>query len=589
MNIIGGENMFSQLKKEKKMKSFFRGEGGAVAILFALALLPILGFLGLTIDIGQIYQLHAIVSGAVDSAALAGARAGGSNSNMTQHAIAIFNANIPSNKSWTVTAPTVSISSDSKTITVSATITSPTTFMTLFGQNSISAAATSQAQVSTQGAEVVLVLDNTGSMYGGPMSDLLAGAKNLVNILYGSATVDTVSGLYVGVVPYSTTININMTGFTPTNWITTVGRAQINNSQFLYPNIAPTSTSVGGRWMGCIEARTPAPSGITSSQYTTMGYTNYASGMDSTDTPPTSDGTKFTPYLYPSTMAHQYIFGKPLNRGTTSTSNASQPITTGPQSGRSPPWGKNGNTRGDNDWTLSGGVPSGSGLHFGDNYQWVGSDGNLGVGPNLGCPVAMLPLTASQTTVQNKISQMKATFRGGTMASLGLNAGWWILSPNWRGMWPGVDSSLPKNYEDTLKIIVLMTDGQNQWYDWPDGVPGDPDTSHNYAADADYTGYGRLAEGRLGTTNFTTAQTVVNTKMSNMCTTLKNNGVTIYTIIYTHGASINSATQSLYQGCATAPASEHYFFAATSTDLENAFSNIGKSISSLRLNWPGKP
>ncbi|MDI9638314.1 pilus assembly protein TadG-related protein [Kamptonema cortianum] len=128
---IGGENMFSQLRKEKKMRSFFGGEKGAVAILFALALIPILGFLGLTIDIGQIYQLHAIVSGAVDSAALAGARAGGSNSNMTQHAIAVFNANIPTNKSWTVTAPTVSISSDSKTITVSATITSPTTFMTL--------------------------------------------------------------------------------------------------------------------------------------------------------------------------------------------------------------------------------------------------------------------------------------------------------------------------------------------------------------------------------------------------------------------------------------------------------------------------
>lgn len=40
--------------------------------------------------------------------------------------------------------------------------------------------------------------------------------------------------------------------------------------------------------------------------------------------------------------------------------------------------------------------------------------------------------------------------------------------------------------------IAAHTDGVNQWYDWPTGLPNNPD--------ADYTAYGRVREGLLGTT-----------------------------------------------------------------------------------------
>ncbi len=174
------------------------------------------------------------------------------------------------------------------------------------------------------------------------------------------------------------------------------------------------------------------------------------------------------------------------------------------------------------------------------------------------------------------------------MINVGLAAAWWMLSPNWRGLWPGIPATLPQAYNSTLKIVVLMTDGQNQWYDWPTGVPGQPAVSPlNYAADADYTAYGRLAEGRAGTTVFANTVDLLNTKMLTMCSALKNNGVTIYTIIYTHGGAIGSGTQSTFQSCATDPGK--YFFAATGSDLQTAFQNIGQSITNLRLRWPGKP
>ena len=567
-------------EKYGKGTHLFQKDAGVVAILYALALIPIFGMLGLSIDVGRDYYVHAVITGASDSAAIAAAKAGGTQANMIQQGTAIFNANIPPNFIGTVSGPTFTFSSNNQVVTVTATATINTTIMQLLGQTTIGATATSQAQVQVQGAEVVLALDNTGSMAGAPMAGEISAARSLVNILYGgngtSGGTDTITGLYVGVVPYSTTVNIAMSGFTPSNWLTTAGKAQVQNTN-LFPNIAPSSSSVGGKWMGCIEARTPITS-ITSSQVTTFGYRSYPNGTDATDATPTA--FPFTPFFYPSTMIHHYVFGQPVNRGTTQTSN---------NASGTPPWGSTGNTRGDNDWKLNGTVPNGSGLDFGDNYALNGGDGNTGVGPNLGCPIPMLPLTASQTTVQNTITNMKATYRGGTMINVGLNAAWWMISPNWTGLWPSpTPSTEPQPYGNTLKIVILMTDGANQWYDWPTGVPGQPDSSHNYAADADYTGYGRLAEGRTGTTNFSQTTNLLNTSMANMCTTLKNNGITIYTILFNHDGSAGSAaSQTLFQNCASDPTK--YFLSVTNADLLAAFQNIGKSISTLRLTWPGKP
>ncbi len=571
---------FERLRKWcRGRKSFIHKDKGVVAIIYALALIPLFGMLGLSIDVGRDYYVHSIIAGAVDSAAIAGAKAGGNTANMTQQATAIFDANIPKNFIGTISGPSVQISSNGQVITVTATATIDTTFMQILGKSSISATATSQVQVQVQGAEVVLALDNTGSMAGSPMQGEIAAAQSLVNILYGgngtSGGSDTVNGLYVGVVPYTTTVNINMTGSSPTSWLSANGQAQVKNT-LLYPNIAPTSTSVGGQWMGCIEARTP-------NSFPQYGYTNYPNGTDATDATP--QAYPFNPFLYPSTLIHGYTYGQPLNRGTTSTSTVAK---------GTPPWGKTKNPLGDNDWNpalkndvLARTTPT---LFFGDNYNYnQQSDGNNGVGPNLGCPIPMQSLTASQTTVQNTISNMKATFRGGTMINVGLDAAWWMLSPNWTGLWPApTPSTEPQSYGQTLKVIILMTDGQNQWYDWSGGDPGLPDTSHNYAADADYTGYGRLGEGRTGTTNPSQTTTNLNNSMANMCATLKSNGITIYTILFNHNGSAGSAAnQALFQNCASDPSK--YFFSVTNADLLAAFQNIGQSISTLRLTWPGAP
>jgi hypothetical protein len=144
------------------------------------------------------------------------------------------------------------------------------------------------------------------------------------------------------------------------------------------------------------------------------------------------------------------------------------------------------------------------------------------------------------------------------------------------------------------KVIVLMTDGNNEWYDWNCGVPGQtPPTSGcpwsttpptgvpAWTADgnADFTAYGRLLTNTRGVTpaNITTT---LNTWMSQMCTNIKQNGIIIYTILFNHD-TVSSATQTLFQNCASSPSD--YFLTPTAADLQAAFTQIGNNLSSLRL------
>ena len=55
----------------KSLKHFGSDRSGAVAIIFSLALLPILGFTGLALDYGRMLRAKADIQSAVDAGALA--------------------------------------------------------------------------------------------------------------------------------------------------------------------------------------------------------------------------------------------------------------------------------------------------------------------------------------------------------------------------------------------------------------------------------------------------------------------------------------------------------------------------------------
>lgn len=210
-----------------------------------------------------------------------------------------------------------------------------------------------------------------------------------------------------------------------------------------------------------------------------------------------------------------------------------------------------------------------------DESVATNTTGNEGHGPNLGCGPPITSLVASKTAVMAALNGMGPWHRGGTITSEGLAWGWRTISPNWRGLWGGATpNTLPKDYNTPLidKVVVILTDGMNELY---------RDTSRT--SDSDYTAYGRLSAGRLGTTtSLTTARQTINSKTLQICSAMKAQGIIIYTITFeVDNSTAGQEGKTTFRNCATSPA--HYFDNPVGTDLTTTFRQIATEIGNLRI------
>jgi len=519
------------------VRALARDQRGAVMAIVGLAIIPLFAVIGLSIDAGRGYMLKSKLSYAIDAAGLAGGRA--FDTDLREADIAMFfEANFPTGYMGAVLDagdPEVTFDDEENTITIEATATIPTRFMSVAGVHEMSVSARTVIRRELQGMELVLVMDNTGSMRGGGKIDAMKdAAAQLIDILYGSR--DEVENFYVSLVPYAATVNI---GDGHSDWL----------DGYSASDFSPTT------WKGCVEARE---------------YPN-----DSNDALPEVEA--WAPFLWESTLEQ---YENPYHDPGAGAYDEDDPAT----------WGEYLN--GDNQWDPDG--PESDLNLDNDLYQ------NEGTGPNLGCPPAITPLVTSKTTVQTAISEMGPWHRGGTMANLGLAWGWRVLSPQWRGYWGGdTPEELPLDYHtpNMHKVVILLTDGVNEWYDWPgdtwsesgedhySGLPGsnqypgsyDDEFEDDYSG-ADYTAYGRLSEGRLGTTSNSAARAVINDRMLELCTAMKAQDVIMYTITFQVSSS---ATQTLFRSCATDD--DHYYNSPTNSQLEEAFQQIADELSNLRI------
>jgi hypothetical protein len=527
---------------------------GAVAAILGLAIIPLVAVLGLAIDTGRGYMLKSKLSYAIDAAGLAGGRA--FETDLREQDIAMFfEANFPTGYMGSELLPDnpiVTFDDANNRIIIEATATVPTAFMGVVGVHEMRVSARTVIQRELRGMELVLVMDNTGSMRGnGGMDAMKPAATELINILYGDR--ETVPQFWVGLVPYVASVNI---GTQHEDWLTGYDAGDYE----------PTT------WKGCVEAR----------EYP----------RDSNDDPP--DVERWRPFHWATTL-HQYA--NPWHNPSAGSFSASDRTTWGPY------------IPGDNEWNPDG---SESDLRLdNDHYQ------NWGTGPNLGCGPAITPLVASKTRILDAIDEMAPWHRGGTMANLGLAWGWRVISPRWRGLWDGdLPDELPLDYEaqNMEKVVILLTDGNNEWYDWPGpdsatvpntasgncgegstvvplgGLPGDNNARGTGSTStcgilrstypgSDYNAYGRLSEGRLGTTSKSAANAVLDDRMLDMCENMKAEGIIIYTM--TFGPSPDAGTKTLFESCATE--SDMYFHAATSATLQQAFVEIADQLSALRI------
>lgn len=211
---------------------------GAIAALAAIAAVPLIGMTGIGIDAARGYMLKQRMGQALDAAGLAGGRAVFSAS-FSADVSKFYYANIPQGfLDATLHNPVVVTSANKDTVTLTASAELPTTFTRVLGIDEMSVNARSVIKRASRGLELVLSLDSTGSMAdNSKITKLKTAANSLLDIIYGE-TVDTVDNLYVGVVPYTTTVNIG-TGATREPWLTGYTASAYSNSP----------------WRGCVEAR----------------------------------------------------------------------------------------------------------------------------------------------------------------------------------------------------------------------------------------------------------------------------------------------------------------------------------------------
>ncbi|MDN4038176.1 pilus assembly protein [Massilia sp. YIM B02443] len=154
------------------MTPLLHRQRGAVAIMTALAMLVLLAVVGLVIDGGLAYLVKARLNAAVDSAALAGARAVTTGNNQTEQtasaqgaAADFFNANMPTSfllSSPKLLATKVSFDQGQATIDVSAEAPMPVSVMQVVGFSSLKPVAA--AQTIRRDLDMAFVIDTSGSL-----------------------------------------------------------------------------------------------------------------------------------------------------------------------------------------------------------------------------------------------------------------------------------------------------------------------------------------------------------------------------------------------------------------------------------------
>jgi Flp pilus assembly protein TadG len=201
-------------KLGRRLRGFRKAEGGQVLMTFALATIPMIGFIGAAIDYSRGNSAKAAIQAAADSTALMLSREapGLTEEQRNQRANDYFQAlfNRPEVTNLAITPVFTTPQQGNFKLELTATATVPTMFMRVFGQNSMSVDVHSEVLWGIKKLELALALDNTGSMSSsGKMSNLKTAAKTLLTTLKNAAK--TEGDVKVAIIPFDTTVRIGTT------------------------------------------------------------------------------------------------------------------------------------------------------------------------------------------------------------------------------------------------------------------------------------------------------------------------------------------------------------------------------------------
>ncbi len=511
------------------LKRLWACERGAIAPIVGICAIMLVGAVAVAVDVGRGQVAQSKLQSALDSAGLAAGAVVAQNldaDDLKPEAWKYLKENFAGQTVDAVITPDdfdLELSDDQMLVTLEARASLPTTFMRIFGHDTMHVAARTEITREMTGLEVALVLDVTGSMLG-DVSDtdgkekitaLRDAAKDLMNIVFGDN--DTVDDLWVGIVPFSQTVNI---GTSRTSWLTDY------NTKMLYDNC------VG--WNHTQWPHTHSSGEATTGRYCSTNGPNvstrtrpYTLVNDWLDAPnPTAPKVVVPQGTWNGPLSPWYFrptAGQPANAWggcVRERYNTGRDITDAPlATEKFPTYFAPYNS--DNEWVRLPRNPNSSGIFSdkGGNWRLLTdlSDPDNDRGPNRGCPLQ--PITVMTNDKSDLIDAVNGLInpRGNTHTNVGAVWGWRLLSPDWRNAWGGTmnANNLPLNYDEPLsqKVMILMTDGDNTM---PSRFP---------------TAYGFINEDHLVTNDdVDDAADVLDAKLLSVCNAMKAQGIIIYTI-----------------------------------------------------------
>ncbi len=248
---------------------FVRADQGNIAVIFAIALLPILGFVGAAVDYSRANKARSSMQGALDSTVLMVSKdlSQGliTTSQINATAQAYFTALYTDTDAQSVsvtTTYTAASGSSGSTILVNGSGSITTDFMKVVGFPHMNFGTSSTSTWAASRLRVALVLDNTYSMSdAGKMAAMQSAARTLVDTLSAQATNN--GDVLISIVPFNVdvnvgTSNINATWLDWSDWDANHGTC--SNASY---TTRTTCTAQGqtwnnnrGNWTGCVQDRT---------------------------------------------------------------------------------------------------------------------------------------------------------------------------------------------------------------------------------------------------------------------------------------------------------------------------------------------
>jgi Flp pilus assembly protein TadG len=239
---------------------FARADQGNVAIIFAIAAVPIISFVGAAIDYSRANNARSKMQAALDSTALMLSKdlTSGiiSASDVDAKASAYFTALYTSNDANSVAVNAVYTAASGSTasnIKVDGSGKVTTTLMRVAGFPSIDFNTSSTATWGTQRLRVALVLDVTGSMNDdGKMTAMKPAAKKLIDQL--AALAANPGDVYISIVPFAKDVNVGASNYS-SSWINWSDWDNDNQAcSGSWPN-QTCSPKTHDTWNGCVTDR----------------------------------------------------------------------------------------------------------------------------------------------------------------------------------------------------------------------------------------------------------------------------------------------------------------------------------------------